>query len=86
VLAEETFSGARFVAWTHRWSEQLKVSGFTVESRYSVTCNGRMVPLQLTGEPGIALAGCAFVRGGCRHLCTPRFPFMRPLSSTLSTA
>jgi uncharacterized protein (DUF2126 family) len=30
---------------------QVKVSGFTTENRYVVTCNGRRVPLYSTGEP-----------------------------------
>jgi uncharacterized protein (DUF2126 family) len=80
VLAEETFSG-RTVRSVDSSMErmQLKVSGFTVESRYAVTCNGRMVPLQLTGEPGIALAGVRFRARRLSASLHPTIPVHAPL-------
>src|SRR6202020_411620 len=56
VLAEETYSG-RTVRTVDSSIErlQVKLSGFSSESRYVVACNRRRVPIQLTGEPGVAL-------------------------------
>jgi uncharacterized protein (DUF2126 family) len=61
VLAEETFSG-RTVRSVDSSMErmQVKVSGFTMESRYVVACNGRRCRFNSTGEPGTALAGVRF--------------------------
>jgi uncharacterized protein (DUF2126 family) len=80
VLAEETFSG-RTVRSVDSSMErmQVKVSGFTVESRYAVTCNGRRVPLQLTGEPGIALAGVRFRARRLSASLHPTVPVHAPL-------
>jgi uncharacterized protein (DUF2126 family)/transglutaminase-like putative cysteine protease len=51
VLAEETTSGRTFRAVDSSFERiQVKVSGFTTENRYVVTCNGRRVPLYPTGE------------------------------------
>ena len=63
VLAEETTSG-RTVRSVDSSLEriQVKVSGFTTESRYVVACNGRRVPLHPTGEPGEAIARRAVSR------------------------
>ena len=58
---------------------QVKVSGLTTESRYIVACNGRRVPLHLTGEPGTAVAG---VRYRARRLSAdlhPTIPVHAPL-------
>ncbi len=54
VLAEDTTSG-RTVRSVDSSLEriQVKVSGFTTESRYVVACNGRRVPLHPTGQPGL---------------------------------
>ena len=80
VLAEETNSG-RTVRSVDSSLErmQVKVSGFTTESRYVVACNGRRVPLTPTGEPGEAVAG---VRYRARRLWAtlhPTIPVHLPL-------
>jgi uncharacterized protein (DUF2126 family)/transglutaminase-like putative cysteine protease len=80
VLAEETTSG-RTVRSVDSSLEriQVKVSGFTTESRYVVACNGRRVPLDPTGEPGEAVAG---VRYRARQLSAslhPTIPVHAPL-------
>jgi len=80
VLAEETTSG-RTVRSVDSSLEriQVKVSGFTTESRYVVACNGRRVPLNPTGEPGEAVGG---VRYRARQLSTslhPTIPVHAPL-------
>ena len=58
---------------------QVKLSGFTVESRYAVACNGRRVPLQLTGEPGTALAGLRFRARRLSASLHPTVPVHAPL-------
>jgi len=80
VLAEETFSG-RTVRSVDSSMErmQVKVTGFTTESRYAVTCNGRRVPLQLTGEPGTALAGLRFRARRLSASLHPTVPVHAPL-------
>ena len=68
---------------------QVKVSGFTTESRYVVACNGRRVPLHRTGEPANPerrWRAYGIAREDCRRRYTLQFPCTRPLSSTLSTA
>jgi uncharacterized protein (DUF2126 family) len=72
VLAEETNSG-RTVRSVDSSLEriQVKLSGFTTESRYAVTCNGRRVPLRPAGEPGEAIAG---VRYRARRLSATLHP------------
>jgi uncharacterized protein (DUF2126 family)/transglutaminase-like putative cysteine protease len=72
VLAEETTSG-RTVRSVDSSLErlQVKVSGFTTESRYVVACNGRRVPLNPTGDPGEAVAG---VRYRARQLSASLYP------------
>jgi uncharacterized protein (DUF2126 family) len=80
VLAEETTSG-RTVRSVDSSLEriQVRVSGFTTESRYVVACNGRWVPLKPTGEPGEAVAG---VRYRARQLSAslhPTIPVHAPL-------
>jgi uncharacterized protein (DUF2126 family) len=72
VLAEETNSG-RTVRSVDSSLEriQVKLSGFTTESRYAVTCNGRRVPLRPTGEQGEAIAG---VRYRARRLSAALHP------------
>jgi len=80
VLAEETTSG-RTVRSVDSSLEriQVKVSGFTTESRYVVACNGRRIPLTPTGEPGEAVGG---VRYRARQLSTslhPTIPVHAPL-------
>jgi uncharacterized protein (DUF2126 family) len=80
VLAEETFSG-RTVRTVDSSMErmQVKVSGFTTESRYVVACNGRRVPLQSTGEPGSALGGVRFRARRLSASLHPTVPVHAPL-------
>jgi len=80
VLAEETYSG-RTVRSVDSSMErmQVKVSGFTMESRYAVVCNERRVPLQLTGEPGTALAGLRFRARRLSASLHPTVPVHAPL-------
>jgi uncharacterized protein (DUF2126 family) len=80
VLAEETTSGGTVRSVDSSLERiQVKVSGFTTESRYVVACNGRRVPLNPTREPGEAVAG---VRYRARQLSTslhPTIPVHAPL-------
>ena len=80
VLAEETASG-RTVRNVDSSLErmQVKVSGFTTESRYVVACNGRRVPLQPTGEPGEAVAGVRFRARRLSATLHPTIPVHAPL-------
>ena len=80
VLAEETFSG-RTVRTVDSSMErmQVKVSGFTTESRYVVACNGRRAPLQSTGEPGSALGGVRFRARRLSASLHPTVPVHAPL-------
>src|ERR1035441_8888242 len=58
VLAEETTSGRTSRAVDSSFERiQVKLSGFTTESRYAVACNGRLLPLHPTGMPGESVAG-----------------------------
>jgi uncharacterized protein (DUF2126 family)/transglutaminase-like putative cysteine protease len=80
VLAEETYSG-RTVRTVDSSMErmQVKVSGFTMESRYVVACNGHRAPLQLTGEPGTAVAGVRFRARRLSASLHPTVPVHAPL-------
>jgi uncharacterized protein (DUF2126 family) len=80
VLAEETYSG-RTVRTVDSSMErmQVRVSGFTMESRYIVACNGRKVPLQPTGEPGEALGGVRFRARRLSASLHPTVPVHAPL-------
>ncbi len=84
VLAEETVSG-RTVRNVDSSVEriQLKVSGLTGDSRYMVACNGRRVPLHLTTEPGIAVAGVRFRARRLSATMHPTIPVHSPLTFTL---
>jgi uncharacterized protein (DUF2126 family) len=80
VLAEETFSGSTVRSVDSSMERmQVKVSGVAMESRYVVTCNGRRVPLQLTGEPGTALAGVRFRARRLSASLHPTIPVHAPL-------
>jgi len=72
VLAEETTSGrtARTVDSSFE-RIQVKLSGFTTESRYMVACNGRRVPLAKTDKHGESVAG---VRYRARQLSAELHP------------
>jgi uncharacterized protein (DUF2126 family) len=80
VLAEETHSGrpARTVDSSME-RMQVKVSGLTMESRYIVACNGRRVPIQLTGEPGVALGAVRFRARRLSASLHPTVPVHAPL-------
>jgi uncharacterized protein (DUF2126 family)/transglutaminase-like putative cysteine protease len=80
VLAEEAHSG-RTVRTVDSSMErmQVKVSGFSIESRYAVACNGRRVPLQPTGEPGVALGGVRFRARRLSASLHPTVPVHAPL-------
>jgi uncharacterized protein (DUF2126 family) len=80
VLAEETHSGSTVRTVDSSMERlQVKVSGITTESRYLVACNGRRVPLQLTGEPGTALAGVRFRARRLTASLHPTIPVHAPL-------
>jgi uncharacterized protein (DUF2126 family) len=85
VLAEETTSGRTFRAVDSSFERiQVKVSGFTTENRYVVTCNGRKVPFYPTGERSSGEAGetVASVRYRARQLSAelhPTVPVHAPL-------
>jgi uncharacterized protein (DUF2126 family)/transglutaminase-like putative cysteine protease len=80
VLAEETTSG-RTVRSVDSSLEriQVKVSGFTTESRYVVACNGRKVPLHPTGLPGEAVAGVRYRARKLSAALHPTVPVHAPL-------
>jgi uncharacterized protein (DUF2126 family) len=80
VLAEEAYSG-RTVRSVDSSMErvQVKLSGFTMESRHVVVCNGRRVPLQPTGEPSTALGGVRFRARRLSASLHPTVPVHAPL-------
>jgi uncharacterized protein (DUF2126 family) len=80
VLGEEATSGGTVRSVDSSLERlQVKLAGFMAEGRYAVLCNGRRVPLQLTSEPGEAVAG---VRYRVRQLLSalhPSIPVQTPL-------
>ncbi|MGA9564289.1 MAG: transglutaminase family protein [Candidatus Korobacteraceae bacterium] len=80
VLAEESTSG-RTVRNVDSSLErlQVKVTGFTTESRYVVACNGRRVPLYPTGESGEAVAGVRYRARRLSEELHPTIPVHAPL-------
>jgi len=72
VLAEEVTSGGTVRNVDSSLDRiQVKVSGFTIKSRYVVACNGRRVPLCPTCEPG---EGVGAVRYRARRLSAVLHP------------
>jgi uncharacterized protein (DUF2126 family)/transglutaminase-like putative cysteine protease len=80
VLAEETVSGGTVRSVDSSLERmQVKLSGLAVESRYAVTCNGRAVPLQLTNEAGVAVAGVRYRARRLNASLHPTVPVHSPL-------
>jgi uncharacterized protein (DUF2126 family) len=80
VLAEETTSGGTVRSVDSSLERiQVKLSGFTTESRYAVTCNGRRVPLSGTGVPGELVAGVRYRARKLSELLHPTVPVHAPL-------
>jgi uncharacterized protein (DUF2126 family) len=80
VLAEETASGGTVRSVDSSIERmQVKVSGFATESRYVIGCNGREVPLHLTGEPGEAVAGIRYRARRLSATLHPTIPVHTPL-------
>jgi uncharacterized protein (DUF2126 family) len=85
VLAEKTtFGGAVRSVDSSLERMQVKVSGFVTESRYGITCNGREVPLHLTGEPGEAVAGIRYRARRLSETLHPTIPVHTPLVFDIS--
>jgi uncharacterized protein (DUF2126 family) len=80
VLAEETTSGGTVRSVDSSLERiQVKLSGITDPSRYVVTCNGRRVPLQPTGERGVAIAGVRYRARKLSATLHPTVPVHAPL-------
>ncbi len=80
VLAEESTSGGTVRTVDSSLERlQVRVSGFTTESRYLVTCNGRRVPLHPTGEDGEAVAGVRYRARRLSEELHPTIPVHAPL-------
>jgi uncharacterized protein (DUF2126 family) len=57
----------------------VKVSGLTDATRYVVACNGRSMPLQLTHEAGVAVAGVRYRARKLAATLHPTVPVHAPL-------
>jgi uncharacterized protein (DUF2126 family)/transglutaminase-like putative cysteine protease len=80
VLAEETTSGRTVRAVDSSFERiQVRVSGFTTESRYVVACNGRRVPLYPTGKSGETVAGVRYCARQLSAMLHPTIPVHAPL-------
>jgi len=80
VLAEETISGRTSRTVDSSFERmQVKLSGFTAESRYVVTCNGHRVPLRSTGEGGETVAGVRYRARQLSAVLHPTIPVHAPL-------
>jgi uncharacterized protein (DUF2126 family) len=86
VLAEETASGRTVRAVDSSFERiQVKLTAFTTESRYVITCNGRRVPLSSTGEhspvePGASVAAVRFRARQLSEVLHPTVPVHAPLT------
>jgi uncharacterized protein (DUF2126 family) len=80
VLGEEATSGGTVRSVDSSLERlQAKVFGFTPESRYAVSCNGRKVPLHPTGVPGEAVGGVRYRVRQLRSALHPNIPVQTPL-------
>jgi uncharacterized protein (DUF2126 family) len=80
VLAEESVSGSTVRSVDSSLERiQVKASGLTNEARYAVACNGRRVPLQLTAEGGVAVAGVRYRARRLSATLHPTVPVHAPL-------
>ena len=80
VLAEQSTSGGTVRTVDSSLERvQVKVSGFTTESRYVVACNSRRVPLCPTGELGEAVAGVRYRARRLSEELHPTIPVHAPL-------
>jgi len=81
VLAEETVSGSTVRSVDSSLERmQVKLSGVTAESRYTVACNGRAVPLHAAGAAGEMLAGVRFRARQLSAALHPTVPVHAPLT------
>jgi uncharacterized protein (DUF2126 family)/transglutaminase-like putative cysteine protease len=81
VLAEETASGRTSRSVDSSFERiQVKLSGFSSETRYAVVCNGRRVPLYATGTSGEAVAGVRFRARRLSADSHPTIPVHSPLT------
>jgi len=81
VLAEETVSGSTVRSVDSSLERmQVKLTGTTAESRYSVACNGRAVPLHSAGAPGEMLAGVRYRARQLSATLHPTVPIHAPLT------
>jgi uncharacterized protein (DUF2126 family)/transglutaminase-like putative cysteine protease len=80
VLAEETTSGGMARSVDSSFERiQVRLSGITAEGRYVVACNGRRVPLYVTGEPAESIAGLRFRARQLSAVLHPTIPVHAPL-------
>jgi uncharacterized protein (DUF2126 family)/transglutaminase-like putative cysteine protease len=80
VLAEESVSGSTVRSVDSSLERiQVKVSGLTDATRYVVACNGRSMPLQLTHEAGVAVAGVRYRARKLAATLHPTVPVHAPL-------
>lgn len=84
VLAEETVSGSTVRSVDSSLERlQVKLSGFTADSRYAVLCNGRTVPLAPTSIPEELVAGVRYRARQFSAALHPTIPVHAPLTFDL---
>jgi uncharacterized protein (DUF2126 family)/transglutaminase-like putative cysteine protease len=80
VLAEETTGGGTVRSVDSSLERiQVKLSGWATDSQYTVTCNGRRVPLCPTGQPGEAVAAVRYRARRLSSALHPTIPVHAPL-------